>query len=167
MDSSEALSPENPQLRFEEFYLREYQAALVLARVLTGDPGAAEDVAQDAFAAAFRDWDRLENPRAWVRRVVTNKATSYWRHRFAERRALASLAAEVSTPWEMPPETEAFWAQVRRLTRRQTQAVTLFYLEDLSTAQIAVILECAESTVRVHLTRGRRTLAQQLRTSDE
>lgn len=152
---------------FEEFYRSEYRAVLVLARVLTGDPHSAEDVTQDAFTAAWQAWEHLDNPPAWVRRVVTNKAKSSWRRRYAERRAMTSLASEATHSPEMPAETETFWAQVRRLPARQAQAVTLFYLEDLSIAEIAEVLGCAPATVRVHLTRGRRTLAARLEMSDD
>lgn len=77
------------------------------------------------------------------------------------------LAAEAPQGPEMPVETEAFWAQVRRLPARQAQTVTLFYLEDLSTAEIADVLGCAPATVRVHLTRGRRALAARLERSND
>lgn len=151
---------------FEEFYRGEYHKVVVLARVLTGDASAAEDLAHDAFTAAVKEWDRLDNPPAWVRRVVTNKAGSHWRRRYAERRAITTLAAQIPSAHEMPADTEAFWAQVRSLPTRQAQAVTLFYLEDLTTAEIALVLGCAPATVRVHLTRGRRSLARQLEVSD-
>jgi DNA-directed RNA polymerase specialized sigma24 family protein len=41
--------------------------------------------------------------------------------------------------------------------------VALYYLEDLSIAQTAVVLDCAEGTVRAHLARARRTLGRRLR----
>jgi RNA polymerase sigma-70 factor (ECF subfamily) len=56
-----------------------------------------------------------------------------------------------------------FWQQVRSLPRRQAQSVALFYLEDRSAEEIAEILHCSISTVRVHLHRGRTTLERQLR----
>jgi RNA polymerase sigma-70 factor (ECF subfamily) len=149
------------------FYAVEYPKVLGLARVLTGDHSEAEDVAHEAFAAAFRNWDQVRDPAAWVRRVVTNKSRSSWRRRYAERRSLTRLAGGVRTAYELPAETESFWAEVRRLPLRQAQALTLFYLEDLSTVEIARVLECAEATVRVHLTRGRRALGQRLELTDE
>jgi RNA polymerase sigma-70 factor, ECF subfamily len=52
---------------------------------------------------------------------------------------------------------------VRALPQRQAQAVALYYLEDRSIAQTAVVLDCAEGTVRAHLVKARRTLARRLR----
>jgi RNA polymerase sigma-70 factor, ECF subfamily len=51
---------------------------------------------------------------------------------------------------------------VRALPHRQAQAVALHYLEDLSIRQTAVVLNCAEGTVRAHLARARQTLARRL-----
>jgi RNA polymerase sigma factor (sigma-70 family) len=51
---------------------------------------------------------------------------------------------------------------VRTLPHRQAQAVALYYLEDLSVQQIAVVLDCAEGTVKAHLAKARHTLAKRL-----
>jgi RNA polymerase sigma-70 factor (ECF subfamily) len=64
---------------------------------------------------------------------------------------------------DVPAETEEFWARVRTLPKRQAQAIALFYLEDRPVAEIAVILGCAESTARKHLSRGRRSLQRVFR----
>lgn len=152
---------------FEEFYRGEYTAVLTLARVLTGDRTQAEDTAQDAFAAALVSWDEIGNPAGWVRRVLINEARSGWRKRYAERRALTRLENEVRVGGDLPEETEDFWEEVRRLPRRQAQAVALFYLEDRPVAEIAEIMGCEESTARVHLMRGRRTLARRLDVDNE
>ena len=60
-----------------------------------------------------------------------------------------------------PPEVDEFWALVRRLPDRQAAAVALHYLDDLSIAEIADALGCAEGTAKAHLHQARRTLAEQ------
>ena len=62
-----------------------------------------------------------------------------------------------STVDQLPVETAHFWAEVRRLPRRQAQTLALFYLEDRSVTETAEILGCSESTAREHLMRGRRS----------
>lgn len=148
---------------FERFYRREYRSVLAIAHVLTGNPSSAEELAQDAFAAAYQKWSSIETPEGWVRTVVANKAKSSLRRRYAEVRALVRLgpARDISID-DMPSETSHFWAEVRRLPARQAQALVLFYLEDRSTAQIAEVLGCSESTARVHLSKGRRALADRM-----
>lgn len=148
---------------FDRFYDREYEAVLALARVMTGDRTAAEDLAQDAFVAAYQKWDTIQQPSAWIRTVVANRSKSWFRKRYREAKAILRLRAPDPAPAaDLQAETENFWDTVRALPGRQAQAVALFYLEQMTAAQIGTILGCSESTVRVHLTRGRRTLAQRL-----
>jgi RNA polymerase sigma-70 factor (ECF subfamily) len=66
----------------------------------------------------------------------------------------------------MEPEDASFWRVVRSLPAQQAQAVTLFYLEDRPVAEIAEILDCAPSTARVHLFKGRKALADRLGLED-
>jgi DNA-directed RNA polymerase specialized sigma24 family protein len=49
-----------------------------LVYALSGSRMGAEDIAQEAFLRAYRDWDRVgsyEHQAAWVRRVAANLAT--------------------------------------------------------------------------------------------
>jgi RNA polymerase sigma-70 factor, ECF subfamily len=146
---------------FDGFYAREYRAILALALALTTDRSQAEDLTQEAFVAALAAWGRIEDPGVWIRVVLTNKSRSWWRRQYAGKRALTRLTGseEISTD---AYEAESFWAEVRHLPRRQAQAIALFYLEDRPVSEIAHVLDCAESTVRTHLMRGRETLATRL-----
>ncbi len=148
---------------FDQFYGREYRSVLALAHVMTGSLSLAEELAQEAFLAAFRQWDRIDNPEGWIRSVISNYTRSWFRRRYAEVRALTRLGPrrEVGAT-EMPADTAHFWREVRRLPRRQAQTIALVYVEDLSIQEAAQILGCTESTTRVHLARGRRTLASVL-----
>lgn len=151
---------------FDAFFARERDAVLGLAFALTGDRPAAEDVVQDAFLEAFRKWDRIaryDQPGAWVRRVVANMSVSRFRRRRGELLMLTKLAArQESVAPELSPSTLAFWQAVRALPKRQAQVAALFYLEDLAIADISLILEMAEGTVKKHLHDGRKTLARAL-----
>lgn len=148
---------------FDRFYDREHQAILALAYVMTGDRHQAQDLTQDAFVAAFQKWESIDSPRAWIRTVVANRSKSWLRRRYREAKALVRAdRPSPGTPVEMGAETAEFWDSVRSLPQRQAQTLALFYLEQHRTPEIAAILGCSESTVRVHLTRGRRALATRL-----
>jgi RNA polymerase sigma-70 factor, ECF subfamily len=151
---------------FASFYESEYRAVVALAYALTGRAAVAEELAQDAFLVAHRNWARIstyEVPGAFVRRVVSNMAVSFTRRLAAEARALARLSAR-SARWSTPLEpTDAdFWRAVRSLPRRQSQVLALRYLEDLSDDDMARVLGCSVATVRVHLHNGRTALAGKL-----
>jgi RNA polymerase sigma-70 factor (ECF subfamily) len=151
---------------FDAFWAADHSAVLALAAALTGDWNAAEDITQDAFAAAHRRWDEIENPAAWIRRVVTNRAASHWRRRAREAAALARLAARPS-PVVLTPDDDEFWSHVRALPPRQAQVVALRYLEDLTVAGIADMLGIAEGTVKATLSHARSALERSLALEEE
>lgn len=156
---------------FDAFYSSEFSRMVTIAFALSGSRLAAEDLAQDAMIAAHRQWDRvgaMDRPGAWTRRVVINNAASLYQRRLAELRAVARLGpVRGSLPQPLDAESEHLWREVRRLPRRQAQAVALFYVDDMAVATIAEVMECAESTVKVHLHKARRTLASRLQLQGE
>jgi RNA polymerase sigma factor (sigma-70 family) len=152
---------------YTTFFKRELGPLLALATAIAG-PDRAEEIAQEALLRAHREWDRIgryDKPGAWVRRVTINLATSSQRRRGAEARALRAVASRrvLDAP---PPEVDGFWALVRQLPARQAAAVALHYLDDLSIAEIADALDCAEGTAKAHLHKARATLALRLRAEE-
>lgn len=147
------------------FYRRELPGVLSLCYALTRRPAHAEEIAQEAFYRAYRDWERvgrMEHRNRWVRRVALNLCHSRLRRWGAEGRALLRVRPRRIAEPDLSPETAFYWDQVRALPARQAQVVALAYLEDRSTAEIADLLGITESTVRVHLARARATLATAL-----
>ena len=57
---------------------------------------------------------------------------------------------------------QQFWAAVRALPERQRAAIALYYLEDLSIADVAATLGVTEGTVKASLFQARATLAKSL-----
>jgi RNA polymerase sigma-70 factor (ECF subfamily) len=160
----EQQTPQRTPEEFEAFYRREYRAVVGLAFVLSGSRTGAEELAQDAFAAAYRDWSRVgayDKPGAWVRRVVSNRSVSRFRRLASEARALARIGAPTQVP-EFTAETLDVWKAVRSLPKRQAQAIALHHLLDLPVAEVAATLECSVETVRTHLKRGRAALAERI-----
>jgi RNA polymerase sigma-70 factor (ECF subfamily) len=102
-----------------------------------------------------------------VRRVVLRRSASAYHRRKAEARALLRLAPlRGEAPARLGSEAREFWRAVRRLPDRQAEAIILHYLEELSVAEIAAVMDCAPNTVKVHLHRGRKALAERLNTED-
>lgn len=151
---------------FDVFYAQTGRRMLSLAYSLTGSWGDAEDLVQEAFAAAHRRWSVVgtyDDPAAWVRRVITNRAVSRWRRLGREvnvRQRLAARALEASRDNE--PADSAFWDAVRGLSPQQRKVVVLHYVEDMSVDAIAALLGCATGTVKTQLFRARLTLAKRL-----
>ena len=164
--------PRVPVVRTFDGFVREHGRRLVgLAYTLSGSRSAAEDLAQEALLAAYRRWDevsQMDDPAAWVRRVVANRAVSHIRRRVSEAKGLARLGLE-RPRLDAPPlstETEAIWAEVRRLPRRQRQVIALRYYDQLSMSEIADVLGCSKESVNTHMRRARTTLARRLPEGD-
>lgn len=153
-----------PAESFDVFYRRELPGLVALARALSGS-SSADDIAQDSMLIAYRHWDTvasLDVPAAWVRRVCANRCVSTLRRRAVESRALLRIRSRREEPAPMADVHEAFWAEVRRLPRRQAQVIALHYIYDLGVAEVASTLGCAEGTVKVHLFRARAVLAERI-----
>ncbi len=150
--------------QFEVFYREEYGLVVALTYALSGSRAAAEDLAQEAFLRAHRDWESIGShaaPGAWVRRVAINLAIGRFRRLRSEAAAKARLIVPVSLE-PAGPEFDAFWGEVRKLPKRQAQVVALHYVEDLSVGDIALVLGIAEGTVKALLHQARQRLERQL-----
>lgn len=66
--------------QFDRFFEQVKQGLVGQAYLLTSDVEESRDLAQEALLRAWRDWARvsqLENPEAWVRRVLHNLAIGF------------------------------------------------------------------------------------------
>jgi RNA polymerase sigma factor (sigma-70 family) len=151
---------------FEDFYDHEYPKLVRLLAGLTGRWALAEELAQDSFLVAHRRWSKVstyESPSGWLRRIATNRARSVLRRRAVEARVMLRLRGDARmVEAESDVESAAVWRAVAKLPKRQAQVIALRFYEDRSVADIALILECGEDTVRTHLRRGRERLANKL-----
>ena len=159
-------SPERVDL--ELVYRREYGRLVRLAFSVVGRRSEAEELVQDSFVTAQRNWERVgeyENPGAWLRHVLVNRCISHQRKAGTEAKTVALVASD-REPLGIPASEpdEALWKAVRELPRMQAAVVGLLFVDDRSPAQAAAILGCAQDTVRTHLRRAKATLAKKLGT---
>jgi RNA polymerase sigma factor (sigma-70 family) len=150
------------QEEFTWLFRNEYPAVVRTVALILGDQRDAEDVTQEAFLRLLAHWRRVsryERPGAWVRRVAIRLAG---RHHRARERAARVLQRLVPRSEEAAPDQgldAGLRAALLALPRARRAAAVLFYLEDIPVAEIAGLLGCRESTVRVHLHRARTQLA--------
>lgn len=133
-------------------FCRRVHPALVGAVGLhCGDRSVAEEVAQEALARAWERWEavqRMDSPEAWVYRVAFNLATSRFRRRAAERRALDRLGPRAAPVAHDEADRLAVRAAVASLPNRQRQALVLRYFADLPVDEVAAVMRCAPGTVK-------------------
>ena len=147
---------------FDALYRSEFRPLARIAFALTGSTAEAEEIVQEAFLRCYQRWNQValyDRPGAWLRRVLINLAASRGRRIKREVLAITRLGARPAASIAGPPDDGTFWAAARTLPLRQRQAVVLFYGDDLPVSDIAVIMGCAEGTVRAHLHQARQALA--------
>ena len=136
-----------------------------LALRVTGEYGAAEEVAQDAFLELFRAGDELESEdhvRFWLRRVTVHRATDALRRRLVRPEAKAEEWVEEAHSGAGAEDGAALNAAVvarledllRALPEAMRVAVVLRYQEEMSPDEIARLLGQPVATVKSHLQRG-------------
>ncbi|WAM27196.1 RNA polymerase sigma factor [Myxococcus sp. NMCA1] len=139
-----------------------------LIRVLDGDFGAAEEVVQDAFAAALKQWPREGVPRepaGWLMRVARNKAVDRMR-RSARLEArvgeLEAVAPSVdAAEWQTLPDDSLrllFTCCHPALSPEAQVALALRCLCGLTTEQIARAFLVSPATLAQRLVRAQRKI---------
>ncbi len=157
---------------FDRFFRAQLRPLIALAYGLTGSRLVAEDLAQEALMATFNKWEQvsqLDNPAAWVRRVVANRAVSNIRRRILETKVASThLRNRDHEPviGSVSSDSEHVWAAIRSLPRRQAQVITLRTLDRSTVAEIAEVLKISEEAASTHLRRARQTLTQVLTRGD-
>jgi RNA polymerase sigma-70 factor, ECF subfamily len=95
--------------QIEKVYRSDWGRIVATLIRLYGDFELAEEVAQEAFAAAVDQWRERgipENPRAWIIQAARNKAVDRIRHRVMSAEKLESFALEAKTIVEQPQLTD-------------------------------------------------------------
>ncbi|GEP00390.1 RNA polymerase sigma factor [Methylobacterium haplocladii] len=170
---------------FRETVLPHLDAAYNLARFLTRDADAADDIVQDAFLRAFRGFDgfRGGDARAWLLTIVRNCARS-WATERSRVRALCEPLVPLAQAGAMPdadttdrelfdpdqdtPESALLRESEASLIRRLIEALPdafrevliLREFDDLSYKQIADVTETPIGTVMSRLARARQMLGE-------
>ena len=67
---------------FDGFVVDRSPALLRSAYLLVHDEGKAEDLLQTALTKAWFAWKRIEDPEAYVRRIMVTTSASWWRRRW-------------------------------------------------------------------------------------
>jgi RNA polymerase sigma-70 factor (sigma-E family) len=129
-------------------YERHYDELVRLAFALTSDWALAEDLAQEAFARAWRGWGNIRDQQrapAYLRATVVNLARTSVRRMLRERRGwrersdpgTADLAVSID-----------LLRALSRLPARKRACVVLRFYVDLSEADTAAALGVSVGTVK-------------------
>jgi RNA polymerase sigma-70 factor (ECF subfamily) len=139
--------------------------------LITGDPGVAEDIAQESVLAALRGLDRFDETRPfapWLERIAANASVDWLRRRQRRPEVVVDDVSEVGDEAALADTVanaaldQDIVAALKRLTPEFRAVVVLRYLLDLEPREIAPMLSIPPATVRTRLHRGLRQLRDEL-----
>ena len=137
---------------------------------LLRDRDDALDAVQDAWVEIFRGLKGLRDERAfaaWAYRIVTRRAARVVARNARERKVARDWAAEIDLAIEedgpLAADARAVRAAIRDLPPDQAATVALFYLDEMSVAEVAVALDVPPGTVKTRLMHARQKLHDALK----
>ena len=149
---------------FETLVRRYQDRVLNLARRIVAEADAAADVAQEAFIKAYERLPRFRGKArfsTWLYRITVNEARAYLRtQRRRQARWEMWTALEATQPQvaDTNQQTGPLLGLLQELPEKQRVALALFYVQELSVAEIARAAGAPTGTVKAWLFRGRERL---------
>ena len=144
---------EQAREEFRSYVAARSPALMRTAYMLSGNRADAEDLLQTALAKTYLAWDRIREREAvdgYVRRVMVNTQTSWWRRRKVDEHP-TDVLPERSGRRDATADSDlhdALWTALAGLPKRQRAMVVLRYYEDLSEAETARVMGVSVGTVK-------------------
>lgn len=140
---------------------------LAFAARAVGSTETARDVVQESWESAARGLQRLEDPasfRAWIYAIAARKCADALRAKYRARRASEAFTADLEVR-DVAVDAEAQSAAhldladaLRALPPEQRIAISLFFGDEMSVAEIATITGVPPGTVKSRLFAARQAL---------
>jgi len=138
------------------------QVRRFLLNLTMGDEMLTDDLAQETFIKAYlsiRSFKGISRFGTWLYRIACNEFYNYSR-RHAELHPDVLPEAVTTSDQDAADAAQTVGEAMRVLNDNERAAVTLFYIEDQPSKQIAKIMQIPEASVRSLLHRGRAKMAQ-------
>lgn len=156
------------ELVMERYEQKVYRLCCSILR----NPDQAEDAAQESLVRVWRalpKYDARASLSTWIYTITRNRClTAIERRRDLESLSDAAVALEVDGAASTAPEDgeapqQRLGELLAALPERYRQALTLFYYQERSVAEVAVMLGQPEGTIKTNLHRARALLLERLR----
>ena len=159
-----ALTATGGRAAFGELIRRHGSAVRGLLRRMGANPALADDLAQDAFLAAFQQISDFRGEgtfQAWVKRIAARLYVKRWR-RDAKGLAAAALVADDAKEEASNDDRIDLDQALKSLTPAERLCVSLCYGAGLSHAEAADALNAPLGTVKSNVKRGLDRLRRRL-----
>jgi RNA polymerase sigma-70 factor (sigma-E family) len=149
------------EARYLDFVAQATPALFRVAYALTGRQQDAEDLLQTALERLVPRWRRVDDPMAYVRKVIYHEHIGRWRRWGRRELSVAELPGWALCDGPTSDDhangvalRQALRAALGRLGPRQRAVLVLRYLEDRSEAEVAELLGCSPKTVASQASRA-------------
>ncbi|MET4926075.1 SigE family RNA polymerase sigma factor [Streptomyces sp. PSRA5] len=153
-------------LAFEDYVRTRQEALLRSARRLVPDPVDAQDLLQTALARTYGRWDGIADKSladAYLRRVMINTRTEWWRARKLEEVPTEQLPEPCVEDGAEQRANRALLIDILGvLAPKQRSVVVLRHWEQMSTEETAAALGMSTGTVKSTLHRALAKLREEL-----
>ena len=151
----------------EQLVIRYQRKLLGHAYRLLGDAESAREAVQEGWVDILSGLYKLKDEEAfsvWAFRIITRKCTRHITRLQRKRKVLKNMQSEPGTAPTTSDDIELalYHRKLRialaKLPEGHRAAIGLFYLEEMSVAEVAVALEIPMGTVKTRLMHGRKKL---------
>jgi RNA polymerase sigma-70 factor (ECF subfamily) len=151
---------------FEDLVRLMQRPLLYYATKLTGNAEMALDVLQDVWMNVFRQIQRLENPgslRPWLYRIAHGIAVDRIRQNISRERTEETHLSGFSESEDVSftkDDAAAIHEALNELGARHREVLVLYFLEEFSSTEIAMVVGCSEGTIKSRLHYAKRAMKQ-------
>ncbi len=151
---------------FEDLIRLMQHPLLYYATKVTGNPEMALDVLQDVWFKVFREIRRLQNPgslRPWLYRIAHGIAVDRTRQRISWERTQEAHIAGLSESEDVSftrEDAAAIHEALNELGTKHREVLVLYFLEEFSLAEIAMVIGCSEGTIKSRLHYAKKEMKQ-------
>lgn len=136
-----------------------------IARTRFNDINDIEEVVQDTMIQAFKSIKKLKDSKKfknWLFKVLINKSNLLYKKKKQTIEYKNSMERDWYYSTENIDSRLDFMYLIKDLNYDEKITITLFYLEDFTSSEIAKILKESESTIRNRLSRARRKIKENM-----
>lgn len=159
---------ERQEQEFAEYFAARLDSVRRTAYLLCGDWHRADDLAQTAFVALHRRWNRIRDrgaTDAYVRKTLVRASIDESRRPWRRERPLDQLPEPQPSGQRLDEQVALradLLAGLAQVPPKQRAVLVLRYFEDLSVEETAAALGCRTGTVKSQAARGLATLRTRL-----
>ena len=166
------------QQAFRILFKHYQQALLRFAYKLSADQDIANEATQQCWITSAKNLHKLRDPRAfksWLYRLTRWRTLDLLRQQQRNdelhQQDINDVDIETLTDSQSMTsdntDTSSLIEAIERLPAIEKQIVHLFYLDDLSLAEISIVVDIPTGTVKSRLNRARHLLKQKYRSEDD